>query len=84
MVSVENNHSDDHLGFIEKSGFLLLFFCGVVLSLLETIYMLILGNTLENAVWPLAIRTLELTFFLRENMPLVTIFVHHLSLQVFG
>ena len=75
MVSVENNNSDDHLGFTGKSGFpLLLFFCGVVLSLLETIYMLILGNTLENAVWPLAIRTLELTFFLRENMPLVTIF----------
>ena len=64
MVGVENNHSDDHLGFTGKSGFsFIVFFCGVVLSLLETIYMLILGNTLENAVWPLAIRTLELTFF---------------------
>ena len=37
---------------------LFLFLFGVIVALFETIYLLILGNTLENAVWPLAIRTL--------------------------
>ena len=52
----------------------LLFLVGVIASLFETIYLLILGNTLENAVWPLAIRTLEWTMFMRDNVPTVAIF----------
>ena len=47
-------------------GFFLFLF-GVIVALFETIYLLILGNTLENAVWPLAIRTLEWTIVLRNN-----------------
>ena len=46
-------------------GFFLFLF-GVIVALFETIYLLILGNTLENAVWPLAIRTLEWTMVLRK------------------
>ena len=53
---------------------LFLFLFGVIVALLETIYLLILGNTLENAVWPLAIRTLEWTMVLRNNVPAVTTF----------
>ena len=54
-------------------GFFLFLF-GVIVALFETIYLLILGNTLENAVWPLAIRTLEWTMVLRNNVPAVTTF----------
>ena len=53
---------------------LFLFLFGVIVALFETIYLLILGNTLENAVWPLAIRTLEWTMVLRNNVPAVTTF----------
>ena len=51
----------------------LLFVSGVLVALVETIYLLILGNSLENAVWPLAIRNLELTFSLRKSVPTVAI-----------
>ena len=51
----------------------LLFVSGVLVALVETIYLLILGNSLENAVWPLAIRNLELTFTLRKSVPTVAI-----------
>ena len=53
---------------------LVLFFVGVIVALFETIYLLILGNTLENAVWPLAIRTLDWTMVMRDNVPTVAIF----------
>ena len=53
---------------------LVLFLFGVIIALFETIYLLILGNTLENAVWPLAIRTLEWTMVLRNNVPAVALF----------
>ena len=62
------------LKFTGKPYFpLTIFLTGVVVALIETIYLLILGNNLENAVWPLAIRNLELTFILRKNVPSVTI-----------
>ena len=59
-----------------KSPFfgLFLFLFGVIIALFEMIYLLILGNTLENSVWPLAIRTLEWTMVLRDNVPVVAIF----------
>ena len=53
---------------------LFLFLFGVIIALFETMYLLIIGNTLENAVWPLAIRTLEWTMLLRDNVPAVTTF----------
>ena len=58
-----------------KSPFfgLFLFLFGVIIALFEMIYLLILGNTLENSVWPLAIRTLEWTMVLRDNVPVVAI-----------
>ena len=45
----------------------------MITALIETIYLLILGNSLENAVWPLAIRNLEYTFVLRKSVPSVAI-----------
>ena len=60
--------------FTNKPYFpLTLFLTGVIIALIETIYLLILGNSLENAVWPLAIRNLELTFTLRKSVPSVAI-----------
>ena len=52
---------------------LALFTLGVIISLIETIYLLILGNSIDNAVWPLAIRTLELTLLLRQSVPSVAV-----------
>ena len=49
-----------------------LFAFGILVSIAESLYMLILGNTLENAVWPIAIRTLEWTLYLRNNLGFVT------------
>ena len=61
-------------GVTEKPFFpLVLFILGMITALLETIYLLILGNSLENAVWPLAIRNLEYTFVLRKSVPSVAI-----------
>ena len=62
------------LKFTDKPYFpLVLFLTGVIVALIETIYLLLLGNSLENAVWPLAIRNLELTFTLRESVPSVAV-----------
>ena len=62
------------LKFTNKPYFpLALFLTGVIIALIETIYLLLLGNSLENAVWPLAIRNLELTFTLRESVPSVAV-----------
>ncbi len=61
-------------GFTQRPFFpLVLFLLGMITALLETIYLLILGNNLENAVWPLAIRNLEYTFVLRKSVPSVAI-----------
>jgi len=62
------------VGMTQKPFFpLVLFLLGMITALLETIYLLILGNSLENAVWPLAIRNLEYTFVLRKSVPSVAI-----------
>ena len=68
--------ADSTVSKFAKSPFfgLFLFLIGVIIALFETIYLLLLGNTLENAVWPLAIRTLEWTMVLRDNVPAVTTF----------
>ena len=74
MVTEADEQLLDHSSQANKSGLsVLIFFAGIVVALIETIYLLILGNSVENAVWPLAIRTLELTFTLRANMPIVTL-----------
>ena len=59
--------------FTNKPSFpIILFLTGVMVALFETIYLLILGNSIEN-VWPLAIRNLEYTFILRKSVPSVAI-----------
>ena len=60
--------------FTNKPYFpIILFLTGLIVALFETIYLLILGNSIENAVWPLAIRNLEYTLILRKSVPSVAI-----------
>ena len=44
----------------------ILFGMGFLLALLEPIVLLAMGNDIAGALWPMAIRSLELTLFLRE------------------
>ena len=47
---------------------------GFILALLEPITLLILGNDLGGAFWPMAKRSLQWTYWLRENRTLVFAF----------
>ena len=74
MVTVENNEQLDRVNILDRRWFpLVTFSIGVFVSLIETIYLLARGSNLENAVWPLAIRTLEITLYLRKSVPLVAL-----------
>ena len=74
MVTVEDSQQLDHVNFLERRWFpLVTFSIGVFISLIETLYLLARGSNLENAVWPLAIRTLEITLYLRKSVPLVAL-----------
>ena len=74
MVTVENNEQLDQVNILDRRWFpLFTFSIGVFVSLIETIYLLARGSNLENAVWPLAIRTLEITLYLRKSVPLVAL-----------
>ena len=42
------------------------FFCGVLIGLLEPLILLAMGDDIGGALWPMANRSLEWTFFLRE------------------
>ncbi|MCH1442500.1 MAG: hypothetical protein L7U53_01375 [Candidatus Poseidoniaceae archaeon] len=48
-------------------------FLGAVISLSESIYLLLLGEPIQNAIWPQAIRTLAWTFFLRQHITTIAI-----------
>ena len=50
-----------------KRKLALLFTAGFVFALLEPLILLALGNDLGGAFWPMAKRSLEWTYFLREN-----------------
>ena len=71
MADVE----DSLLSRIKQSKYLptWIFSLALIVALSETIFLLILGNSLENSVWPLAIRTLEWTMVLRDNIEIVTV-----------
>ena len=47
---------------------------GAVIALSESIYLLLLGAPIQNAIWPQAIRTLAWTFFLRQHIATIAIF----------
>ena len=47
---------------------------GAVIALSESIYLLLLGQPIQNAIWPQAIRTLAWTFFLRQHIAAIAIF----------
>ena len=57
-----------------KSRLALLVLAGFILALLEPIILLALGYDLGGAFWPMAKRSLEWTYFLRENRTLVFAF----------
>ena len=74
MVTVANNEQPDRENILNRRWFpLVTFSIGVFVSLIDTIYLLARGSNLENAVWPLAIRTLEITLYLRKSVPLVAL-----------
>ena len=74
MVTVDNNEQLDRENILDRRWFpLVTFSIGVFVSLIDTIYLLARGSNLENAVWPLAIRTLEITLYLRKSVPLVAL-----------
>ena len=52
----------------------LLFGAGFIFALLEPLILLALGNDLGGAFWPMAKRSLEWTYFLRENHSLIFAF----------
>ena len=46
---------------------------GAIISLSESIYLLLLGEPVQNAIWPQAIRTLAWTFYLRQHIATIAI-----------
>ena len=52
----------------------LLFGAGFIFALLEPLILLALGDDLGGAFWPMAKRSLEWTYFLRENHSLIFAF----------
>ncbi|MAY04292.1 MAG: hypothetical protein CMB25_01645 [Euryarchaeota archaeon] len=46
---------------------------GAFIAMAESLLILVQGESIENAVWPQAVRTLSWTFVLRENVALITI-----------
>jgi len=57
-----------------KRRFALLVGVGFILALCEPIILLLMGNDLGGAFWPMAKRSLELTYFLREFRALTLAF----------
>ena len=47
---------------------------GATVALAESLLILIQGESIENAVWPQAVRTLSWTFALRESVTLIALF----------
>ena len=46
---------------------------GAFIAMAESLFILVQGQSIENAVWPQAVRTLSWTFFLRENVGLIAL-----------
>ena len=44
---------------------------GGIVAWAESLLMLVQGESIENAIWPQAVRTLSWTFILRENVFLI-------------
>ena len=57
-----------------KRYILLMVIAGILLALLEPLILLLMGNDLGGAFWPMAKRSLEWTYFLRNNRTLVFAF----------
>ena len=57
-----------------KRKLALLFGAGFIFALLEPLILLALGNDLGGAFWPMAKRSLEWTYYLRENHSLIFAF----------
>ena len=49
-----------------KRNLVLLFLAGFTLSLLEPVILLAMGRDIASALWPMANRALDVTYFLRD------------------
>ncbi|MGB2446304.1 MAG: hypothetical protein ACPICB_01120 [Candidatus Poseidoniaceae archaeon] len=47
---------------------------GAFIALAESLFLLLQGESIENAIWPQAVRTLSWTFLLRESVVLIALF----------
>ncbi|MGB0476052.1 MAG: hypothetical protein ACPGJT_04450 [Candidatus Poseidoniaceae archaeon] len=47
---------------------------GAFIALAESLILLVQGESIENAIWPQAVRTLSWTFLLRESVVLIALF----------
>ena len=47
---------------------------GAFIALAESLFLLVQGESIENAIWPQAVRTLSWTFLLRESVVLIALF----------
>ena len=61
----------DGMEMPKRKYFAMIAVAGFVIAFIEPIILLLLGDDLGGAFWPMAIRTLELTLYLRENRSLV-------------
>ena len=74
MEGVET-HEDSLLHrFANSSQFpLAMIAFGVIVAWAESLLMLVQGESIENAIWPQAVRTLSWTFILRDNVFSITL-----------
>ena len=61
----------DGMEMPKSKYFAIIAVAGFVIAFIEPIILLLLGDDLGGAFWPMAIRTLELTLYLRENRSIV-------------
>ena len=69
MEGVETRQKSSFLRFVDSPQFpfaMLAF--GALLAWAESLLMLVQGESIENAIWPQAVRTLSWTFILRDNV----------------
>ena len=53
-----------------------LILAGVTTSVLQPIILLLSGKDINDAIWPHAFRTLQVTLWLRENVTLMLSLIH--------
>ena len=74
MEGVETHEDSLLQRFANSSQFpLAMIAFGVIVAWAESLLMLVQGESIENAIWPQAVRTLSWTFILRDNVFSITL-----------